>query len=159
MDALLRTLRNSALSRITAGALRFFTPLEAFYEALEPYKDLRIIDAGTGKGDLPEEAMQRGFNMVGIDLVERHGQSERVIFMEAESFPYDERTWLMMCRPDHSGWVYDTLEAALSRGAGVFYVGLESNFERDLDEYVDRVAKRWDNVGEEGEHMLLFLPT
>ena len=158
MDAFLRALRNETMSNMMLGALRFFTPNDSFFEALEPYKHLRIVDAGTGTGDLPEEAMARGFSMIGLDLVPRKGQSASVLPMEAESFPYDKDNWLMMCRPDHSGWVYDTLEIALRRGAGAFYVGLEDNFERDLGEYLDQVAKRWDNVGESGEHMLLFLP-
>jgi hypothetical protein len=158
MDAILRDLRNRGMGKLMLGALRFFTPQERFYEALEPYRHLRIIDAGTGLGLLPDEAQARGFNMLGIDLAARQGQSENVLRFEAESFPYDASTWLMMCRPDHSGWAYGTLDIALVRGAGAFYVGLERNFERDLGEYVDRVVQRWDDVGEEGEHMLLFLP-
>jgi hypothetical protein len=158
MQDLRRILRNNGVRGLTLPNLRFFTPIDAFYEALDPYRHLHLIDAGTGLGRLPEEAAKRGFNMLGIDLVARDGQSPDVLRLDAEDFPYDERTWLMMCRPDHSGWVYHTLEKALRLGAGAFYVGLEDNFERDLGEYVDEVSKRWDNVGEEGEHMLLFTP-
>jgi hypothetical protein len=158
LSPFLRALRDEQLSRMTFNNHRFFTPLEGFFEALEPYRHLHLIDAGTGLGRLPDEALLRGFNMLGIDLVVREEQSESVQYADAELFSYDEQTWLMMCRPDHSGWVYDSLERALSCNAGVFYVGLESNFELDLDDYAEKAVKRWDNVGEEGEHMLLFLP-
>jgi hypothetical protein len=158
LSPFLRALRDEQLSRMTFDNHRFFTPLEDFFEALEPYRHLHLIDAGTGLGRLPDEARLRGFNMLGIDLVVREEQSENVQYADAELFNYSEQTWLMMCRPDHSGWVYESLERALSHNAGVFYVGLESNFELDLADYVGKAVKRWDNVGEEGEHMLLYLP-
>lgn len=158
MNPALRALRDYHLSQMKFTNLRFFTPLEAFFEALEPYRHLRIVDAGTGLGKLPDEANLRGFNMLGIDIVVREGQSDNVQYFDAERFRFNEQTWLMMCRPDHSGWVYDSLERALSLNAGAFYVGLESNFEKDLGDYLEQVSHRWDDVGEEGEHMLLFLP-
>lgn len=158
MDSLLRELRNAALSQMVMPGHRFFKPTEAFYEALSEYKHLNFVDAGTGSGQLPEEAMERGFRMVGIDLVERPGQSNNVVFMEAESFEYSKATWLLMCRPDHSGWVYDTLEAALKRGAGAFYVSKLSNLIRDLEDYASRASRVWKDVGEDGEAMFLFLP-
>jgi hypothetical protein len=158
MNDFMRNLRNRALGQMVAPSLRFFTPKDAFFEALEPYKHLRIIDAGTGCGLVPVEARARGFNMVGIDLMPRDGQDEEVLRLEAESFPYDAKTWMMVCRPSHDGWAYNTLEAALRRGASGFYVGLERNLEADLDGYLGRHAKVWRDVGEDGEHMFMFTP-
>lgn len=158
MNALLRELRNQTLQGMMAPAHRFFTPTEAFFSALEPYRDVMLVDAGTGLGQLPEEARERGFNMQGIDLLVRPNQSKTILFVDAESFPYSPERWLLMCRPDHSGWVYDTLEAALNRGASAFYVGLEQNFLVDLDDYLGRYAKAWPNVGKDGESMFLFTP-
>ena len=159
MNALLRELRNEVMLNMRGPAHRFFTPTAAFFAALEEFKHLTLVDAGTGMGQLPDEARKRGFKMVGLDLLRRPGQSESVLFMEAESFPYSDSKWLMMCRPDHSGWVYDTLETALKRGAGVFYVGLEDNLLTDLGDYIGRSTKAWQKVGKDGECMFLFMPS
>jgi hypothetical protein len=97
--------------------------------------------------------------MQGIELVRRPGQSPNVEFREAESYPYSESTWLLMCRPDHTGWVYDTVEAALRRGASALYVSKGCNLTLDLDCYAGRAARVWQDVGKDGECMLLLEPS
>lgn len=159
MNQLLRDLRNQALARVQMPSHRFFVPTENFYAALAEFKHLKFIDAGTGSGQLPDEACARGFKMLGLDLVSRPGQSKNVKFQEAESYPYSELEWLLMCRPDHSGWVYDTLETALARGAGAFYVSKPENLARDLEGYATRATHLWRDVGEAGECMLLIMPS
>ena len=151
-------MRNERLSSIVAANIRFFMPNEGFFEALAPYKRKTLVDAGAGCGLVSKEAEERGFTMLAVDLMPRAEQWAKVLLMEAESLPYSEHLWLLMCRPDHSGWAYDTLEVALKRGAGVFYAGLERNFDTDLGDYVGREAKRWTNVGEDGEDLFLFMP-
>jgi hypothetical protein len=142
-----------------AGDLRFFMPTAAFYTALEPYKSIGLVDAGAGTGMVSKDLTERGFRMLAVDLMPREGQGEHVIQMEAESVPYGPNLWLLLCRPDHSGWVYDTMQRALARGAGVFYAGLERNFSIDLDDYVGRETMRYANVGEEEESLFFFEPT
>jgi hypothetical protein len=154
----LRSLRNYALSNMVAPALQFFTPKESFFQALEAYKTHKLIEAGAGLGRVAKEAAERGFDVMAIDIMPREDQWECVIQMDAESMPYGPGAWLLMCRPDHSGWAYDTLEVALKRGAGVFYAGLERNFEVDLGDYIGRETAIWRNVGEDGEDLLLFMP-
>jgi hypothetical protein len=154
----LRNLRNQTLSGMRAPAMQFFIPNAAFFTALEPYKGTSFVEAGAGLGKVTQEALEHGFKMLAIDLMPRDGQWESVLVMDAESMPYSADLWLLMCRPDHSGWAYDTLELALKRGAGVFYAGLKRNFEVDLGDYVGRETKRWDKVGEDGESLFLFMP-
>jgi len=160
MDDLLRKLRNQVLGEMSVcmPQHRFFVPTEAFFAALSEFKHLQLIDAGTGSGELPDEARDLGFNMVGIELARRPGQSPNVVFREAESYPYSPTSWLLMCRPDHSGWVYDTVEAALRRGASALYVSKASNLTLDLDCYASRASRVWQNVGQDGECMLLLEP-
>ncbi|MDO8414875.1 MAG: hypothetical protein Q7S87_01540 [Agitococcus sp.] len=158
LSTALRTRRNASLGGFMGSALQFFTPTESFFQALAEYKDKRIVDAGAGMGLVSIEAAARGFDMVAVDIMPREGQWERVLIMEAESMPYDANMWLLLCRPDHSGWAYDTLEHALQQGAGVFYAGLARNFDIDLGGYVGRESMRWENVGKEGETLFLFLP-
>lgn len=154
----LRSLRNYAMAGMVAPALQFFTPNADFFKALEPYKGKGFVEAGAGLGKVTREAVGNGFRMLAIDVMPREKQWKQVVIMEAEGMPYSTDLWLLMCRPDHSGWAYDTLEIALKRGAGVFYAGLERNFEVDLGDYVGRETKRWDNVGEDGESLFLFMP-
>lgn len=158
MSPYLRELRNLTMAGMVFPDLRFFTPLESFYTALEPYKEKRFVDAGTGSGKLPEEAMARDFTMLGIDIARRDGQSCTVYITDAETFPYNESTWLLMCRPDHSGWCLPTMKAALRAGANVFYVGLARNFTHDLDCYVNFAEEVWQDVGKDGEAMFMFTP-
>jgi hypothetical protein len=154
----LRTLRNQTMGGMCAPAMQFFIPTAAFFEALKPYQGKSLVEAGAGLGKVTEQAVKRGFRMRAVDIMPREGQWEHVMIIDAESMPYSASMWLLMCRPDHSGWAYDTLEIALKRGAGVFYAGLERNFEVDLGDYVGREAKRWDQVGEDGESLFLFMP-
>lgn len=160
MNDLLRQLRNEVLGQMVVPMMqpRFFVPNERFFSALAEFKGVKFIDAGTGTGELPDEACALGFNMQGIELVRRPNQSPNVEFREAESYPYSDTTWLLMCRPDHSGWVYDTVEAALRRGASALYVSKGCNLTLDLDCYAGRASRVWKDVGRDGECMLLLEP-
>jgi hypothetical protein len=158
MDAFLRHLRNQRMGSFLGSSLTFFQPTPAFYEALEPFKEKSIVDAGAGMGHVSKEGCKRGFRMLPIDIMPREGQWDAVMPVDAESMHYSEGQWLLVCRPDHSGWAYDTMEQALRAGAGVFYAGLERNFDCDLGDYLGRETKRWDNVGEDGETLFLFMP-
>lgn len=158
LPASLRNMRNMAMASAFAPALQFFTPTPAFFEALEPYKGKAFVEGGAGLGKVTQEANEKGFRMVAIDVMPRDGQWENVVIREAESMPYGPNMWLLVCRPDHSGWAYDCLEIALKSGAGFFYAGLERNFDVDLGDYVGRETKRWDLVGQEGESLFLFMP-
>lgn len=161
MNDLLRQLRNEVLGQMFVPMLqpRFFVPNERFFTALAEFKGVKFIDAGTGTGDLPDEARALGLDMQGIELVRRPGQSPNVEFREAESYPYTETTWLLMCRPDHTGWVYDTVEAALRLGASALYVSKGCNLALDLDCYAGRATRVWQDVGKDGECMLLLEPS
>lgn len=158
IPASLRQLRDARMRSMCLPALVFFEPKDSFFDALAPFKGTRIVEAGAGMGHVTREAAARGFNMVAVDLAGREVQWEQVQHIAAESMPYGPDTWLLMCRPDHSGWAYDTMEIALRAGATVFYAGLERNFSIDLGEYVGRETQRWENVGEEGESLFMFEP-
>lgn len=158
MSPFLRMLRNDAISQFTAGSVRFFEPTEAFFKALAPFKGKQFIDAGAGQGHVTAQARERGFKMLPVDIMPREGRVVEVLPLEAESQPYSEDLWLLICRPDHSGWAYETLRIALEAGASVFYAGLPRNFAVDLEDFQGLEAQRWDAVGEEEEVLLLFTP-
>jgi hypothetical protein len=141
-----------------AGSLRFFTPTELFFQALEPHKAVRLVEAGAGTGATSKELVERGFDMLPLDIMPREGQWDAVLPLDAESVPYSPELWLLICRPDHSGWAYDTMKLALNAGASVFYAGLERNFEIDLRDYLGQEKWRYADAGEEGESLFFFAP-
>lgn len=153
----LTDLRLSAFARLgTMANLRWFTPTELFWELIEPFKDKKIVDCGCGVGDTTREGFALGFNMVGIDLVKRYGQHKEVLHVDACAFPFNKNVWPLVCRPDHSGWVYDCLQRAMTRGATALYVGLWDNLDRDLDDLQEDVVESHRGVGIENEVLCIL---
>lgn len=158
---LMADLRRDAMRRINrTGGLpnqRFFTPTEAFWQALGDVlpAGVGLVDAGCGRGDLIGEAEGRGMTIHGIDICDREGQDPRVVRADAVSYPWSAARWLMMCRPDHSGWAWDATRLARRRGAHVLYVGLPDNYRRDLGRMKNECLGR---VGVEGENLYLLKP-
>lgn len=118
LDARLRALRNAHMQRGSLPALVFFTPTARFFEALEPFRQkATLVEAGCGQGLVSKSLDKRGFQVVALDIAPRQKQWSKVQLREAESFPYSDAAFVLICRPDHSGWAYDTIEQALRRGA------------------------------------------
>lgn len=138
------------------GNLRWFIPTEVFWEVMHQWRSKAFIECGCGNGALTREAVKQDFRFVGIDLVERDGQHEQVLHMDAVNLTFNKHLWAIVCRPDHSGWAYATIQNALKRGASAIYVGLPDNFERDLDDLLDHVTAQFTSVGTEGESLLYF---
>lgn len=144
--------------------LRFFTPKEKFWtlisEIMKKHDLTMLVDCGTGNGELPIESRDCGIKMVGIDIIQREGNSlVDVHLIPAHRMPYDQKIWPLVCRPDHSGWARGVLEKAHESGSGFIYVGLRRNFAQDLGDYmVSSLSESYDEVGEENEEMLIFLP-
>ena len=73
---------------------------------------------------------------------------------------YHQRLQVLVCRPDHGGWVGELLEQFLS-GEKVckrfIYVGKPENIEIDFDEdQLLHVHKKIEGVGEDNETMLVW---
>lgn len=135
---------------------RFFEPQESFWEQLAQYKDRRIFDCGTGCGSLPKEARERGFDMIGIDLLDRDGQDPDVVRLDARVMPFQPTDVVIVCRPDHSGWIVDLLERALHKTGMFIYIGLDKNFDTDLWEYANEFDTIIEEIGMDGEKMLTY---
>lgn len=160
MSDLLTSLRLSALSQLgTMGALRWFTPTPLFWETMQEFKDKTLVDCGCGVGALVTEGRRLSFEMIGIDLVKRKAQIKDVLFADACSFPFGTDRYPLICRPDHSGWVYDTIKYAVSRNATAFYVGLAENVRRDLESHIHKVSDIVRNVGIENESLYIIRST
>lgn len=136
---------------------RFFTPTAKFWMVLSEALpvDVILVDAGCGRGDLISEAHSRGMTILGIDICAREGQDARVEHVDAVTYPWSTKRWLMICRPSHDGWASDATHRARQRGAHVLYVGLPSNYERDLGQIRSKCLGK---VGMEGEKLYLIKP-
>jgi hypothetical protein len=148
--------RLQALTSFRGGNIRWFTPEPTFFEMLERFKELDIVDCGTGLGLLPIEAREKGFKMIGIDLAQRDGRRECVLSLDALSYRFNRTCWPMICRPDHSGWCEKVISNALKARAGAFYVGLSKNARDDLGRHYRRHKHLFRNVGKDNESMWVF---
>lgn len=160
-----RHAENMAASGITLPRLRFFKPVDKFWDTLtEVIADQKIkmvVDCGTGNGELPKEArLEHDIHMAGIDIVRREGNDYvEVHILAAHQMPCDNKTWRMACRPDHSGWVSPLVEKSLEEGSGFIYVGLPKNVADDLGQYIEHCShETFSDVGEDGEMMVVFTP-
>jgi hypothetical protein len=117
------------------------------------------VDCGAGNGQLVDEAVKLGYQMIGLDIAYREDQSSRVQLVDCTTFPFSPGLWPIICRPSHDGFCLETVQHALSRGAGVIYVGLPSNTEQDLQETVQHVKEEYTEVGFDGEVLLILSTT
>jgi hypothetical protein len=152
--------RTSAMG-FSMPQLRFFTPLQSFWDTLKTITagGAGVIEVGAGNGDMYFDGMAHGFAIQGIDTMQRDGVSH-VYIADATTFPFKPGMLVICCRPDHSGWAGHALEQALECGASFAYIGLRQNFYRDLsDERLDDIPyESAFDVGEEGEVMLGWGP-
>ena len=151
---------------------KFFIPNKVFWATLlnlkEAYKFTFIIDAGCGDGHVSEEARDYKLKMVGCDIFRRE---ERDIETSIQYVPAHrlvevmtgssdaQDTWVMVCRPDHSGWVAPLYyRTQIERNMGFIYVGDSAKlmFDVDPERLPDYTV---DNVGEDSESMFIWFPT
>lgn len=149
----------------------FYTPTPVGLKALASLENVRgILEAGCGQGlalsmirawgkanDVPYMEHSRGF-----DVNFREVTYDNSIFRaNALNAPfYHENLAVLVCRPNHDGWVESLLNTFLSGAAKTryfIYVGLDKNLDIDLDQdQLYQVSKRIEGVGKEGEIMLIW---
>lgn len=134
---MLRRLQVRAASQMVLPGGQFFTPLEIFWATLEAQthrgQPIKWVDCGAGTGHVSAEAERRSIPMLAIDISGREDQMAHVMRMDAVEFKWSPSVCPLICRPDHSGWALDAIEAAINKGAIGYYVGLQENVGRDLD--------------------------
>lgn len=138
---------------------RFFTPRYRFWDVLKRLPPKMYVDCGAGNGQLVDEAVKLGYQMIGLDIAYREDQSSRVQLVDCTRFPFAPGLWPIICRPSHDGFCIETITHAFSRGAGAIYVGLSRNIEQDLQETVRHVKEEYTEVGFDGEVLLILSTT
>lgn len=148
---------NEFVVHATMPSGRFFKPTEEFWQTMEKLgTGLKFVDCGAWEGHVTEEALRRGFKIIGVDICSRDNQNDLVMHVDAVTFPWRANVIPLICRPDHGGWCGATIEAAFDAGSQfAIYVGLEKNLEVDLDEYLDYYL-RGSKVGAEGERLYII---
>lgn len=151
----------------------FFKPNAKFLNIMaSDYKDVGILEAGCGVGHVLKVVKEYGKkygisamgNIRGFDIFRRtkYEVPEFEIFMAdaLDLTVYHQRLQVLVCRPDHGGWVSELLEQFLL-GEKVckrfIYVGKPENIEIDFDEdQLLHVHKKIEGVGEDNETMLVW---
>lgn len=151
----------------------FFKPNAKFLNTMaSEYKDVGILEAGSGVGHVLKVVKEYGknygisamSNIRGFDIHRRteYEVPEFEIFMAdaLDLTVYHQRLQVLVCRPDHGGWVGELLEQFLL-GEKVckrfIYVGKPENIEIDFDEdQLLHVHKKVESVGEDNETMLVW---
>lgn len=153
MSWLVEMHQSGAFASLTMPAGRFFTPTEAFWALFDRpgWRDRKWVDAGAGSGELTEEALARGLDMMAVDPHPRDGQAACVHRLSALALPYNRHIWALICRPDHGHWCAELIDKVRFSESTAFYVGNECNLERDLDEHVASAVLVVAPVGLQGE--------
>lgn len=136
----------------------FFQPKKEFLTYMKKHFRLRMIyDVGAGKGHVTQALRKAGLkHLRPIDMNPRDAAVVPVLHADATDHPFKSHSLVMLCRPCHGSFVYDTITRAIERKADVMYVGLTKNVKHDLGDYYRKFKKVAKNVGEDGEHVWLY---
>jgi hypothetical protein len=138
----------------------FFEPTESFWTSIRIWQEqhnIQFTECGCGMGTLIGKAEQRGLRIKGVDISHRVGQHKEVERKDATTLSWSEKHWPLICRPDHSGWCEDVIRKAQGQGAWSIYIGLPSNYFRDIGMFRTR-RQAGPPVGKAGERMYLVAP-
>ena len=151
----------------------FFKPNAKFLNTMaSEYKDVGILEADCGVGHVLKVVKEYGKNygisvmgnIRGFDIFRRtkYEVPEFEIFMAdaLDLTVYHQRLQVLVCRPDHGGWVSELLEQFLL-GEKVckrfIYVGLGSNLHIDfMQDQLEKVSAVYTGVGEGEEVMYVW---
>ena len=135
---------------------RFFEPTERFWDTMEEIgHGSTWIDCGTGVGHIPKMAVERGFKMGGCDIVARDGTVPGSIYiLPAHRIPWTESMSVLVCRPNHNGWVEHLFEHTKNIVERFVYVGGQGKVIYDLPGV--SFHQFAPNVGKERECMFIW---
>lgn len=137
--------------------LKFFEPKPVFFRELAKLVgDRMVIDCGAGVGHVSKALAGKGIKVRAIDTNLR----ERPVFdiqrEDAVEFPFTDKTLALIARPCGGDWIRETMDNAIATGTQVVYVGVQKNFERDIEGLPYDVSLVSKAVGKEDEQMFLI---
>lgn len=128
--------------------MQFFQPNKKFLDWVVKLAGPRpIIDCGCGEGQVTRALLERGANVLGIDILASGEDTDVAVPCDATTFQFPQRAIVLFCRPCHSDWVERAIDRAKQRADVILYVGLDRNLEYDLGKYkykgrFKKIAKR-----------------
>ncbi|HEX7313322.1 MAG TPA: class I SAM-dependent methyltransferase [Pyrinomonadaceae bacterium] len=136
-------------------AVIFFRPKPKFVEWMRCTVGAGLVyDVGAGCGQVSRALSDAGLAVKAIDTTLRVRGEFRVHQADGASFPYEEDSTAMLCRPCHGLFTQAVIERAIERGARrVLYVGLPRNVKLDLGSYAGRFRRVLTGAGEDGENV------
>jgi hypothetical protein len=139
-----------------AHELDCFVPLRSFWTAIEPFKHIEFIDCGAGNGQLTAEMSQRGFKVRAVDIRALPSAFSFVERDDALTCGFSETCWPIIACPGPGTWHIRLIHKALVYRANAFYVGFDSEIERDLTDFSNMTKKLDIDTGRYGESLVLI---
>lgn len=143
------------MSPLTLPSQRFFEPNEKFTEwVIANLKNHVIYDIGAGNGHVSKLLMSLGIMVYPIDIHNREDPEYPVVISDATVNSYIPLSVIMFCRPNHSGFVEETITQALKHEASmIIYISKPINRHNDLGKYYRKSFLQVKKVGQDGESL------
>lgn len=149
---------NNVYALLPPNFTRHFEHTEEFMDWWEDYVgDQFVMEVGAGCCDFTKAMHERSIKAMAIEP-----RANDDVRMECSSFllprPVEDAAILgkhkavvVAARPDHSGWFYQ-LPELIHPESELIYIGLESNFDKDLDGFDYEIL--FHDAGADGEKVL-----
>lgn len=141
------------------GETDFFVPKPEFCDWVAKLAGPHgIVEAGCGRGLFAMQLLQRKVDVLAMDAATRPNELVPVLRLDATTHTYESTDTVFVCRPCHGYFPDALLARVLIAHAAMYYVGLEKNIERDIDDEKYDTEVVYENCGEDGEVCLLVVP-
>lgn len=137
----------------------FFKPLPTFPDFIKQhYPGMPVVDVGAGVGRMSRVLASAGIKVLAIDIFTRDNPEFHVHVMDATSMLFPPMALPILARPCHGLFVEAVITHILNQVPVMLYIGLERNFEIDLEGLPFDWRVTPDVVGEEGEKVVVIKP-
>ncbi len=129
--------------KVIDSATVFFDPTDEFIEFVKQQADGRpIVDVGAGSGYLSSKLVAQGMKVLAIDIWIRDVLLHPVHELDSTIMEFPVPSYPIVARPCHSDWIEQSVDNAMQKLTQFLYVGLERNFEQDLEPLRSRYKLR-----------------
>ncbi len=134
----------------------FFVPNPSFVRwFIKTYSRKTVIEAGAGRGLFSSKLIQK-MAISAYDIATRDGQFKHVIpYVDCTTLPLTSDSIVIVARPNHGDFTHGLFANCVKQNVEeILYIGLEKNFDDDIDSelYQYDIIKK--NVGEDNEMLL-----
>ncbi len=134
----------------------FFVPKPSFIRwFVKTYFGKNIIEAGAGRGLFSSKLTQK-MAISAYDIATRDGQLKHVIpYVDCSTLPFTSDSVVVVARPNHNGFTHNLFANCVKQNVEeILYIGLEKNFDDDIDSELYQYTIIKKDVGEDNEMLL-----